>query len=181
MHRALLLFLAIFVLNCSGSREVDLKIREIVRSLLDPAKLESLRPRSASDRIDKVMYWLSQTPDPGAVMAAVVGDIGWAGTSKGDLLVNGILRNLETLKSFGCLTPENLELLRRGGAPTITQGEYAGQIVELDHIVPVAHAPHWSNVISNHQYLPKTLNRSKGDKMGEVEFEFERILKDAGF
>lgn len=114
-------------------------------------------------------------------MAAVVESYGWKGTAKGDLLSWSILRNLAILKDLGCLTPENLEQLRRGRAPTITIGPYAGEIVELDHIVPVAHAPHWSNVIPNHQYLPRTLNRQKGDRMGPVEIAHEERLKAAGF
>lgn len=155
--------------------------RFILHSLFDPAKLATLKPRSASDRIDKAMYWLRQAPDPAAVMAAVVDRYGWTGTAKGELLVQAVLRNLAILEELGCLTPENLELLRRGRAPMITKGPYAGEIVELDHIVPVAHAPHWSNVIANHQYLPKSLNRQKSDRMGPAELAYEQRLKAAGY
>jgi len=155
--------------------------RAIVRSLFDPAKLAKLAPRSASDRIDKAMYWLHLCEDPATVMAGVVADLGWTGTRKGDLLIERSLDNLDRLARLGCLTPENLDLLRRGRAPTITLGPYAGEIVELDHIVPVAHAPHWSNVIANHQYLPRSVNRSKGDSMGPAELAHERALVEAGF
>lgn len=165
--------------HCEGATLEE--ARFIVRNLLDPAKLATLRPRAASDRIDKAMYWLYSSPDPAAVIAQVSLDYGWSGTPKGELLEKQILRNLAALEALGCLTPENLEALRRGRAPRITQGPYAGEIVELDHIVPVAHAPQWSNLIPNHQYLPQSVNRAKSDRMTSREIEFERILKAAGF
>jgi hypothetical protein len=175
--------LALIGASSGSGTEVETKAGKtpILQSLLDPEKLATLKPRSASDRIDKAMYWLHQSENPAAVMAAVVESYGWTGTAKGDLLSWSILRNLTILKDLGCLTHENLEQLRRGRAPTITIGPYAGEVVELDHIVPVAHAPHWSNVIANHQYLPRTLNRQKGDRMGPLEIAHEERLKAAGF
>jgi hypothetical protein len=181
MRLSLAILSTLFLILAPANAEPLEETRLIVRSLLDPAKLATLRPRSASDRIDKAMYWLHLSPDPAAVMAAVVSDYGWTGTAKGELLTWRILENLAILETLGCLTPDNLELLRRGRAPTITRGPYAGQIVELDHIVPVQHAPHWSNLIPNHQYLPQSLNRAKSNRMTSKEFEFERILKAAGF
>lgn len=173
---------AIGTATCFAQKSTSVAhVRTIVRSLFDPAKLSTLQPRSASDRIDKAMYWLNASGDPATVMAGVVADIGWSGTPKGALLVARTLANLEALDRFGCLTPENLELLRRGRAPTITTGPYRGEIVELDHIVPVAHAPQWSNVIANHQYLPRSVNRSKGDTMGPAELAHKRILIESGF
>ena len=181
MRLALAICSALFLAITPATAEPLAETRLIVRSLLDPAKLSTLRPRSASDRIDKAMYWLHASPDPAAVMAAVVADYGWTDTPKGELLAERILGNLAILESLGCLTPENLELLRRGRAPTITLGPFAGEIVELDHIVPVAHAPHWSNLVPNHRYLPQSENRSKGDQMGPREIEYERVLISAGF
>ena len=49
----------------------------------------------------------------------------------------------------------------------ITRGPYVGEKAEVDHIVPVAVAPTFCNWIGNLEFMPRTLNRRKSDKMGE--------------
>ena len=49
----------------------------------------------------------------------------------------------------------------------ITRGPYAGEKAEVDHIVPVSEAPTFSSWIGNLEFMPMTLNRRKGNKMGE--------------
>ena len=76
------------------------------------------------------------------------------------------MRNLTILERLGCFTPDNLAKLRRGRAPTITRGPYAREIAEVDHIVPVSKAPQFELWIGNLEFMPRTLNRRKSDKMG---------------
>ncbi|MDB4632699.1 hypothetical protein OAG35_02310 [bacterium] len=38
---------------------------------------------------------------------------------------------------------------------------------EVDHIVPVSKAPRFENWIGNLEFMPRTLNRRKSNKMGE--------------
>ena len=47
------------------------------------------------------------------------------------------------------------------------RGPYAGQIAEVDHIVPLAQAGGIGNELANLELLPATLNRAKSDKVGE--------------
>jgi len=61
----------------------------------------------------------------------------------------------------------NVAKLRRGRAPTITRGPYAGEKAEVDHIVPVSKAPRFENWIGNLEFMPRMLNRRKSDKMGD--------------
>ena len=49
----------------------------------------------------------------------------------------------------------------------ITKGPYAGEKAEVDHIVPIAVAPHCGNWLSNLEFMPRTLNRWKSDKLTE--------------
>lgn len=51
------------------------------------------------------------------------------------------MRNVTILEGLGCLTPTGMEKLRRGNAPIITRGPYAGELAEVDHIIPRAVAP----------------------------------------
>ncbi len=99
--------------------------------------------------------------------ASVVDATGHARTPRGQLAKDSLLRNLTILERLGCLTEDNLAKLRRGRAPTITRGPYTGEQAEVDHIVPVSKASRFENWIGNLEFMPRTLNRRKSDKMGE--------------
>ncbi len=99
--------------------------------------------------------------------ASVVDATGHATSPRGQLAKESLLRNLTILERLGCFTPDNLAKLRRGRAPIITRRPYASEIAEVDHIVPVAVAPAFSNWIGNLEFMPRSLNRWKSDKMGE--------------
>ena len=49
----------------------------------------------------------------------------------------------------------------RGKAALITKGSYLGQVVEIDHIVPVARHPQFANELANLQLMPGMQNRAK--------------------
>ena len=105
--------------------------------------------------------WIWLTP------ASIIDATGHVRTPRGQLAKEALFRNLTILERLGCLTEDNLAKLRRGRAPTITRGPYAGEIAGLDHIVPVSKAPRFENWIGNLEFMLMTLNRRKGDKMGE--------------
>ena len=88
------------------------------------------------------------------------------------------MRNLTILERLGCLTEDNLPKLRRGRAPTITRGPYAGEQAEVDHIVPISKAPRFENWIGNLEFMPRSLNRRKSDKMGERQISHLAKLLD---
>lgn len=102
-----------------------------------------------------------------------------ARTPRGQLAKESLLRNLTILERLGCLTEANLAKLRRGRAPTITRGPYTGEIAEVDHIVPVSKALQFENWIGNLEFMPRTLNRRKSDKMGDRQEAMMRKLRAA--
>jgi hypothetical protein len=78
-------------------------------------------------------------------------------------------------------------LLRKGNAPTITKGPYAGEIVTGDHIIPRSVTPELDNTLFNLEMMPLTLNQRKSAKVGQRQLDLaERwhkagLLSDEGF
>jgi hypothetical protein len=94
-----------------------------------------------------------------------------------ELVKNALIRNLVISERLGLLTPENLESMKRGKSPSVTLGPYAGEIAEVDHILPVAKFPQFAKQFWNLELMPKTLNRMKGDKVGQRQLD---LLKRVG-
>ncbi|MDB4632756.1 hypothetical protein OAG85_03625 [Verrucomicrobiales bacterium] len=141
---------------------------QALASLIDPAKLDTLKSdRAANPRLRKACYWLHVAQVDGITPGSVIDATGHVRTPRGQLAKESLLRNLTILERLGCLTEDNLAKLRRGRAPTITRGPYAGEQAEVDHIVPVSKAPRFENWIGNLEFMPRTLNRRKSNKMGE--------------
>jgi hypothetical protein len=115
-------------------------------SLCDPAKIATLKSdRAANPRVRKIAYWLEvarqQGRDPKAEMDAVMTQLGWGGTAKGELTAAAMARNRTIAERLGCLDPEGMELLRRGASPIVRRGPYAGEKLTVDHIIPRAVTP----------------------------------------
>ncbi|MCW1925036.1 hypothetical protein OKA05_20920 [Luteolibacter arcticus] len=70
------------------------------------------------------------------------------------------------LERLGCLTNNGMAELRRGNAATITRGPYAGEIIEVDHIIPRSAAPELDEKLFNLEFTPRTMNRGKRDSVG---------------
>jgi len=88
-----------------------------------PAKLDTLKgDRAANQRLRKACYWLHASGDPEEVIQVAIAD-----TPRGRLARESLRRNLKILDRLGCLTEENMAKLRRGKAPTIIRGPYAGE------------------------------------------------------
>ncbi len=78
------------------------------------------------------------------------------------------------------LDAENLVRLKRGNAPVVRHGPYAGRIAEVDHIVPHAQAMEIDNELANLEMLPASLNRAKSDKIGERQLDLAKKFRAAG-
>jgi len=136
--------------------------------LIDPAKLNTLKSdRAANPRLRKACYWLYVAKVGGITPASTIDATGRVRTPRGQLAKEALLRNLAILERLGCLTEDNLAKLRRGRAPTITKGPYAGEQAEVDHIVPVSKSPRFENWIGNLEFMPRTLNRRKSNNLTE--------------
>jgi hypothetical protein len=76
--------------------------------------------------------------------------------------------------------------LRKGNAPTITKGPYAGEIVTGDHIIPRSVCPELDNKIYNLEMMPLTLNQRKSAKITQRQIDLAKrwnqdgLLSDAG-
>ena len=77
--------------------------------------------------------------------------------------------------------------LRKGNAPTIAKGPYAGEIVTGDHTIPRSVCPELDNALYNLEMMPLTLNQRKSAKIGQRQIDLAKrwnadgLLSDAGF
>jgi hypothetical protein len=91
-----------------------------------------------------------------------------------DMVKESLLRNLLIANRLGLLTPANLDAMKRGKSPTVTLGPYAGEITEVDHILPVAKFPQYGKEFWNLELMPQSLNRRKGDTVGQRQMDMLR-------
>ena len=156
----------------------------LIEPLIEPAKLATLGPRGANQRVQKVTAILWQAKedgqDPAKVAERAVDLIGWAGTEKGKLTAAAMQRNVTIIERLGAMTPADIEAMRRGRTPTVRKGPYTGDIVSVDHIVPRAIAPELDNVIANLELMPLRLNEGKGDQIGDRQISMAKAFQDAG-
>ena len=87
----------------------------------------------------------------------------------------GVLRS-----KLGCLDVAGFAKLRTGNAPTITKGPYEGEFATVDHIIPRSVCPELDNVLINLEFLPDTLNKRKGDKVGDRQVQLARKWAKVG-
>jgi len=155
-----------------------------IAGLIDPAKLATLAVRGANPRVQKYVAQLAEARlagfDPAQVAAQAVALTGMTGAAA-QLTLAAMLRNLTIAERLGCRTPAGLHDMRRGQAPTITLGPYAGDQLSVDHIIPFAVVPALDKVIANLELMPLRLNISKKDKMGERQRDLLRRLREAGW
>jgi hypothetical protein len=146
-------------------------------ALTDFQKLATLSTaaRAANPRVKKILYWLYVAEEKGIEPAAALDQAfsrnGNAASPRAPGAKAQTLTNFNQAKIWGMFTPESLERLKRGDAAPIVRGTWAGQSIEIDHIVPLSRYPQFGNELANLQLLPAKQNRSKSDRMGGVEFE----------
>ena len=157
---------------------------KLIQSLIEPAKLATLKERGANPRVQKVtaILWKAKQAgdDPAKVASQAVGLIGWGGTPKGDLTAAAMVRNLTIIERLGATTPADIEDMSRGKTAEVRKGPYTGQIISVDHIIPRSIAPELDNVIANLELMPLKLNISKGDKVTARQADLARKLNAAG-
>lgn len=155
-----------------------------IASLTSPTKLSTLRgDRAANPRLNKAIFYLATAESDGKkpedVLAEAAKINGTSGTPYAGFIQWGLIQNLKLAKEYGLLNPEGLAEMRRGRSPTITKGEYAGQGVEIDHVIPRAVCPELQNQVMNLEFLPASLNRAKSDKITDRARVFAKELYDA--
>lgn len=155
-----------------------------IANLIDPGKLATLRERGANPRIQKVTAILivakASGKNPEEIAREAVRQIGWGNTAKGDLTAAAILRNLDIAEKLGATTDDDIVAMRKGNAATVRRGPYTGDILSVDHVIPVAIEPALSNTIANLELMPLRLNQSKSDKIGDRQRDLAKKLHAAG-
>jgi len=160
-----------------------------IASLIEPAKLATLGKRAANPRVQKYVAQLAEARlagnNPTNVANESVTKAGMTGTGA-KMTSDAMLRNLTIADRLGCLDVEGLSEMRKGKAPTVRRGPYAGDQLSVDHIIPRAVVPELDNVIANLELMPLRMNESKNDKVGArqlalgKELNVARLLSKAG-
>jgi hypothetical protein len=160
-----------------------------ISSLIEPAKLATLGKRAANPRVQKYVAQLEEARlagnNPTNVANEAVTKSGMTGAGA-KLTSDAMLRNLTIADRLGCLDDEGLAEMRRGKAPTVKRGPYAGDQLSVDHIIPRAVVPELDNVIANLELMPLRMNESKNDKVGArqlalgKELNVARLLSKSG-
>jgi hypothetical protein len=95
---------------------------ERIASLIDPAKLATLRQRGANPRVQKAVYWLEvarkEGQAPEKVLDRAVALAGYAEPAAA-MTKAALLRNLDIARRLGCLDEAGLAEMRRGNAAGI--------------------------------------------------------------
>jgi len=155
-----------------------------IASLIDPAKLATLKERGANGRVQKITAILATAKaagkSPQEITQQAVRKIGWGESPKGELTTAAILRNLDIAEKLGATTPEDITAMRKGNAATVRRGQYTGDILSVDHVIPRSVAPELDNCIANLELMPLRLNQSKGDSIGDRQRSLARKLHAAG-
>lgn len=182
--RSLCVFLAATLLLVPAAVRADIT-RTALINLCDPAKIATLDgDRAANPRVRKIAYWLEvarqQGRDPKSEMDSVMAALGLRGTLKGELTAAAMARNRIIAERLGSLDDEGMEKLRRGSAPTVKFGPYAGEKLTVDHIIPRAVSPSLDLVLANLELMPHSLNLRKGSKVGQRQIDLANKLLEAG-
>lgn len=165
----LLVSLAVLAAGVALGQAVD--HAKILSSLVDPVKIDRLAgERATNPRLRKITYWIESARLAGKDVEVVILEAqklaGYAGTPRADAERAALLRNRLILERLGCLADSGMDQLRRGLAPTITQGPYAGDVVHVDHIIPRSVVPELDLRLYNLEFMPSKLNLGKAARIG---------------
>jgi hypothetical protein len=164
---------------------------KILGSLIDHQKLDSLTgKRAATPRLRKASYWLEVARREGFDLKEVLDQANIINAHENkhrvEVQTASLIRNNTILQRLGCLDEEGMEKLRKGKAPTIRKGPYAGEIVTGDHIIPRSVCPELDNKLYNLEFMPLTLNLKKSALVTSrqvalaKEWNERGLLSDAG-
>ena len=144
---------------------------------------ESGRSREANDLLLKAVAILIAAENKGAdprEILRVAERLNNTPVNYSDLLTESMLRNLKIARELKLDTPENLALMHDGRSPIVGAGPYAGEKIEVDHIVPRSLAPDLDNLLINLEMMPMTLNRRKSDKVTDRAYSMAKRFLEAG-
>jgi hypothetical protein len=144
--------------------------------LIDPSKLDTLKgKRAATPRLRKACYWLQMAHtsgfDAGEIIDQAHAQTGPHEPKRAKAQRDSLIRNRVILERLGCIDEAAMIKLRKGNAPTITKGPYAGEIVTGDHIIPRSVCPELDNALYNLEMMPLTLNQRKSAKIGQRQID----------
>ena len=163
----------------------------LLAPLIDPAKLDTLKgKRAATPRLRKACYWLQMAHISGFDACEVIDQAhvqtGPHEPKRAKAQRESLIRNRVILERLGCIDEAGMIKLRKGNAPTITKGPYAGEIVTGDHIIPRSVCPELDNALYNLEMMPLTLNQKKSAKIGQRQIDLAKrwnadgLLSDEG-
>ncbi|MDB4741410.1 hypothetical protein OAF79_02055 [Akkermansiaceae bacterium] len=112
--------------------------------------------------------------DVGEVIDQVHSVIGSYEPKRAKAQRESLIRNRLILERLGCVDEAGMIKLRKGNAPTITKGPYAGEIVTGDHIIPRSVCPELDNALYNLEMMPLTLNQRKSAKIGQRQIDLAK-------
>tara|TARA_R110002096_G_scaffold239769_1_gene431556 strand:+ start:207 stop:827 length:621 start_codon:yes stop_codon:yes gene_type:complete len=144
---------------------------------------ESGRSREANDLLLLAVAVLIEAENEGADPSEILRHaerINDTPVNYSDLLTESLLRNIKIARELELDTPENLELMSEGRSPIVGTGPYAGEKIEVDHIVPRSLAPDLDNLLINLEMMPMTLNRRKSNKVTQRAAQMAQKFYDAG-
>ena len=158
---------------------------DILTPILDPAKLDTLKgKRAATPRLRKACYWLQTAHTNGFDIGEIIDlshdQVGPVEPLRAKAQRASLIRNRVILERLGCFDEAGMVKLRKGNAPTITKGPYAGEIVTGDHIIPRSVCPELDNKIYNLEMMPLTLNQRKGAKVTQRQIDLARRWNQDG-
>ena len=143
--------------------------------LIDPATLATLGERGVGPQVQKTVAMLADAEankaDTGAVCETAIKKVRMK-PAAGELTKAALLRNLNIARQLGCLDEAGLADMRRG--------QYKGDELTVDFIIPRAVCPELDNVMANLELAPKPTDSSKRDNVGERQVSHAEQLHAAG-
>ena len=191
LHLLVILTISLSLAGCK-SREITQQEADeihryvlILEPLINIDKLDGLAgKRAATPRLRKACYWLekarSEGVDPVDVITQAHNLTSPQVEARAKAQQEALVRSRTILERLGCLDKDGMDKLRRGKAPTITKGPYAGELATVDHIIPRSVCPELDNRLYNLEFMPDTLNKRKSDKIGDRQRQLARKWHDSG-
>ncbi len=164
----------------------------ILSPLLNRGKVMGLKSRDApAKRFNRLMWWLEQhareAVGPGLharkhYIESRLGELlplaGWS-PLECDLLARSLPGAWRKFETFGCFTEAGARM-RNGYSGVIQRGKFAGEKVEIDHIVAYSHSVAARNFPGNYDPLPRSANRAKQARVRERDLAIARMLQRIG-
>ncbi|MGB0154570.1 MAG: hypothetical protein ACPGFB_11115 [Verrucomicrobiales bacterium] len=165
------------------NREDLVQHAEVLRPFLAYNRdYDELRARSMNDDMRVVSFHIYQAWKEGLDLREVLDlamPVEQVPPNLKRLTIDRLIENHEQAMRYGLYTPDNLALLSRGKAPTVSKGKYAGAEAQVEHIVPKNVVPLMDNLLVNLEWLPQPLNASKSDRITPRALKYARRYYEA--